>query len=216
MFRAADGSTLDGVLVGQARTGVVLVHEYPADLCGFLSYAEYLAAHGIEALALDLRCFGQATCPASAAARADIAQDVAAGAAELRRRGVSQVSLLGASLGCTIALIAAPTLHPAPASVVCLSGHARFTATVGTTAVPLDAAAAVQHTTSPALFVVAVGDPRVSVAEVRALYAGYAGPTKRLDVLSGAYSGSHGWDLLSRSSTWTPLAAQLAAYLGRL
>jgi pimeloyl-ACP methyl ester carboxylesterase len=215
-FRAADGTTLDGALVGHARTCVVLVHEYPADLCGFLPYAEYLAAHGIEALALDLRCFGNASCPASAAARAQIPQDVAAGAAELRRRGVSDVALLGASLGCTIALIAAPTVHPAPTSVVCLSGHARYTATVGTTAVPLDAAAAVRHTTSPALFVVAAGDPLAGVAEVRALYADYAGRTKRLDVLSGAYTGSHGWDLLSRSSTWTPLAAQLAAYLGRL
>jgi pimeloyl-ACP methyl ester carboxylesterase len=215
-FRAADGTTLDGVLVGHARTGVVLVHEYPADLCGFLPYAEYLAAHGIEALALDLRCFGNAGCPASAAARAHIPQDVAAGAAELRRRGVSDVALLGASLGCTIALIAAPTVHPAPASVVCLSGHARYTATVGTTAVPLDAAAAVRHTTSPALFVVAAGDPLAGVAAVRALYTDYAGRTKRLDVLSGSYTGLHGWDLLSRSSTWTPLAAQLAAYLGRL
>ena len=214
-FQAADGTTLDGVLVGHASTGVVLVHEYPADLCGFLPYAEYLGAHGVEAVALDLRCFGNATCPASAAARARIPQDVAAGAAELRRRGVSQVALLGASLGCTIALIAAPTVHPAPASVVCLSGHARYTATVGTTAVPLDAAAAVRHTTSPALFVVAVDDPRVGAGEVRALYTGYAGRTKRLDVLSGAYTGGHGWDLLSRSSTWTPLAAQLAAYLGR-
>ena len=214
-FRTADGTTLDGVLVGHARIGVVLVHEYPADLCGFLPYAEYLAARGVESLALDLRCFGNAGCPASAAARAHIPQDVAAGAAELRRRGVSHVALLGASLGCTIALIAAPTVRPSPASVVCLSGHARFTATVGTTPVSLDAAAAARHATSPALFVVADGDPRVGVAEVRALYADYAGTTKRLDVLSGAYAGSHGWDLLSRSSTWTPLAAQLAACLRR-
>lgn len=214
-FRAADGTTLDGVLVGHARTGVVLVHEYPADLCGFLPYAEYLAAHGVEALALDLRCFGNAGCPASAAARGRIPQDVAAGSAELRRRGVSHVALLGASLGCTIMLMAAPTVLPAPASVVCLSGHARFTATVGTTPVPLDAAAAARQATSPALFVVADGDPRVGVTEVRALYADYASTTKRLDVLSGAYTGSHGWDLLRRSSTWTPLAAQLAAYLRR-
>jgi pimeloyl-ACP methyl ester carboxylesterase len=194
---------------------VVLVHEYPADLCGFLPYAEYLAAHGIEALALDLRCFGNATCPANASARAHIPQDVAAGVTELRRRGVAHVALLGASLGCTIALIAAPTVQPAPTSVVCLSGHARYTATVGTTPVSLDAAAAVRQTTSPALFIIAAGDPLAGVAEVRALFADYAGRTKRLDVLSGAYTGSHGWDLLGQNSTWTPLAAQLAAYLGR-
>ena len=125
------------------------------------------------------------------------------------------MALLGASLGCTIALIAEPALHPAPAAVVCLSGRADFTATVGSTSVPLDAAAAAQRTSGPALFVVATGDPRVGVAEVRALYADYAGRPKRLDVFSGRYAGAHGWDLLRQSSTWTPLAAQLAAYLRR-
>jgi pimeloyl-ACP methyl ester carboxylesterase len=214
-FHADDGTALDGVLVGHASTGVVLVHEYPADLCGFLPYAEYLAAHGVEALALDLRCFGNAGCPASAAGRERIPQDVAAGAAELRRRGVSQVALLGASLGCTIALIAEPTVRPPPAAAVCLSGHARYTATVGTTAVPLDAASVVSRATSPALFIVGADDPQVGVGEVRGLYAGYAGQPKRLDVLSGGYAGSHGWDLLRQGSAWTPLAAQLAAYLGR-
>ena len=34
-FEAADGTALDGVLVGRGAAGVVLVHEYPADLCGF-------------------------------------------------------------------------------------------------------------------------------------------------------------------------------------
>jgi hypothetical protein len=47
------------------------------------------------------------------------------------------------------------------------------------------------------------------------LFGDYASTTKRLDILSGGYTGSHGWDLLRRSSTWTPLAAQLAAYLRR-
>src|SRR6266540_3294080 len=34
-FRATDGTRLDGALVGSGRTGVVLLHQYPNNLCGF-------------------------------------------------------------------------------------------------------------------------------------------------------------------------------------
>jgi hypothetical protein len=40
--------------------GVVLLHQYPADLCGFWPYAVYLSKRGLHALAIDLRCFGVA------------------------------------------------------------------------------------------------------------------------------------------------------------
>jgi hypothetical protein len=33
-FPATDGVVLDGVLVGSGPAGVVLLHQYPADLCG--------------------------------------------------------------------------------------------------------------------------------------------------------------------------------------
>jgi hypothetical protein len=40
-FTAADGTSLDGVMVGSGTTGVVLVHEYPADLSGSWPFADY-------------------------------------------------------------------------------------------------------------------------------------------------------------------------------
>jgi hypothetical protein len=42
-FQAADGTSLDGVMVGNGPAGVVLTHEYPADLCGSWPFAAYLA-----------------------------------------------------------------------------------------------------------------------------------------------------------------------------
>src|SRR5262245_8728000 len=37
----SDGLKLDGVSVGKGALGVVLLHEYPADLCGWWPYANY-------------------------------------------------------------------------------------------------------------------------------------------------------------------------------
>src|SRR2546428_10529610 len=62
-FRAADGTVLDGAAVGTGRSGVVLAHEYPADLCGWWPFATHLARHGFRVLAFDFRCFGLSTCP---------------------------------------------------------------------------------------------------------------------------------------------------------
>ncbi len=62
-FPAADGTQLDGVLVGSGPAGVVLLHQHPADLCGFWPYAVYLSKRGLQALAIDLRCYGESACP---------------------------------------------------------------------------------------------------------------------------------------------------------
>ena len=51
--QAADGTSLDGVLVGSGPAGVVLVHQYPSDLCGFWPFADYLAKRGLRAFAIE-------------------------------------------------------------------------------------------------------------------------------------------------------------------
>src|SRR5690349_18950079 len=61
-LRTSDGLTLDGVSVGDGDLGVVLLHEYPADLCGWWAYANYLADRGMRALAIDMRCLGDSEC----------------------------------------------------------------------------------------------------------------------------------------------------------
>lgn len=75
---------------------MVLVHEYPADLCGFWPFTDYLGRRGLRAFAIDLRCFGRSACP-QGDARGRVVDDIAAAVAELRHRGVTRVALVGAS-----------------------------------------------------------------------------------------------------------------------
>jgi pimeloyl-ACP methyl ester carboxylesterase len=89
-FPAADGTQLDGVLVGSGPAGVVLLHQYRADLCGFWPYAVYLSKHKLQALAIDLRCFGLSACPEDAKSR--VVDDVAGAIAELQRHGAKRMS----------------------------------------------------------------------------------------------------------------------------
>jgi alpha-beta hydrolase superfamily lysophospholipase len=212
-FRAADGTALDGVLVGRGEAGVVLVHEYPADLCGFWPFADYLAKRGLRAFAIDLRCFGRSACP-EGAARGRVVDDVAAAVAELRRRGVRRVALVGASMGGAAVLIAATRVRPPVAAVVSLSGEADPTNLVG--GIPLDAGAVVKRLAVPAMFVVATGDQYAPVAETRGLYRAVKARGRRLEVLSGpAFDGRHGWDLLADQAggDFTPVAAAVAGFV---
>ncbi|MFB9236310.1 alpha/beta hydrolase [Plantactinospora siamensis] len=213
---ASDGVRLDAAEVGSGAAGVVLVHEYPADLCGFWPYAVYLSQRGLHVLDLDLRCFGSSACPPTDAARADLAADVSGAVAELHRRGARRVAVLGASMGGTVALAAAAEPQSAVSAVVCLSCHASFTPHVGGTAVPLTVGAAVRVIRCPALYVVASDDPHLKRGEVQALYRDTGSADKHLDVLTGPQATTHGWDLLGTTdSGWTAVAGTVAAFLVR-
>jgi putative transposase len=76
-------------MVGSGTAGVVLAHEYPADLCGFWPFAGYLGKRGLRAFDIDLRCFGLSACP-EGDARGRVVDDIAAAVAELRHRGVTK------------------------------------------------------------------------------------------------------------------------------
>ena len=125
-FQAADGTSLDGVMVGSGPAGVVLAHEYPADLCGYWPFAAYLAKRGLRAFAIDLRCFVRSACP-EGDARGRVVDDLAAAVAELRRRGVTRVALVGASMGGAAVLIAGTRVQPPVAAVVSVSGSCSTT-----------------------------------------------------------------------------------------
>jgi pimeloyl-ACP methyl ester carboxylesterase len=129
-FTAADGTSLNGVLVGRGRAGVVLAHQYPRDLCGFWPFADYLAKRGLRAFAIDLRCFGRSACP-EGDAKGRVVDDLDAAVAELRRRGVTRVGLVGASMGGAAVLIAGTRVKPPVAAVVSLSGEPDPTNLVG-------------------------------------------------------------------------------------
>jgi pimeloyl-ACP methyl ester carboxylesterase len=206
-FRTSDGLTLSGAVVGSGPVGAVLIHEYPRDLCGWWPYARYLAGHGVRALLFDLRCFGESPCPSG---RGHATTDVAAAMAEVRRRGARRVALVGASMGGAIAVVAAARLHPA--AVVDLSGERDTTGL--TPGIDADAGAAARDVTAPALFAVARGDRYVPVPDMRAVARGVRSSTSRLIVLPAA--AGHGWDMLfGTTSTWSPLAATVAAFIRR-
>ena len=210
-FASTDGVQLSAAMVGGGGAGVVLVHQYPADLCGFWPYAVYLAHKGLRVLDLDVRCYGRSSCPQADQARGHVADDVVAAVAELRRQGATRVALVGASMGGTAVLVAGTRVRPPAAAVVSLSGEPDLTSLID---LPLKASAAVPQLTSPALYVVATGDSDVSVAQTRALYRATRATDKRLMVLSGADSGRHGWELLTDyQGHWTKVAAQTAAFV---
>jgi alpha-beta hydrolase superfamily lysophospholipase len=211
-FQAADGTSLDGVLVGSGPAGVVLVHQYPSDLCGFWPFADYLAKRGLRAFAIDLRCFGRSACP-EGEARGRVIDDLDAAVAELRRRGARRVGLVGASMGGAAALIAGTRVQPSVAAVVSLSGEADPTSLVG--GIPLDAGAVVGKLTVPTMLVVATNDSYASVAETREMYRAVKSKDKRLEVLAGPFDARHGWELLTdpASGQFGSVAAKVAAFL---
>jgi dienelactone hydrolase len=212
-FAAADGTSLNGILVGRGPAGVVLAHQYPSDLCGFWPFADYLAKRGLRAFAIDLRCFGRSACP-EGDAKGRVVDDLDAAVAELRRRGVTRVALVGASMGGAAVLIAGTRVQPPVAAVVSLSGEADPTSLVG--GIPLNAGAVVDQLRVPTMFVVATHDRYVSVQEARAMYRAVKTGDKRLEVLSGDFDGGHGWALLKNPATgeeFGPVAAKVAAFL---
>lgn len=206
-FRTSDGVMLSGAVVGSGPIGAVLIHEYPRDYCGWLPYSGYLSRHGVRALLFDLRCFGRSPCPGG---RGHAITDVAAAMAELHRQGARRVALVGASMGGAIAVVAAARLHPA--AVVDLSGERDTTGL--TPGIDADAGAAAHGVTAPALFAVARGDRYVPVDDMRAVARRVRSATKRLVVLPAV--AGHGWDLLfGVGTTWSPLAAEVAAFIRR-
>jgi pimeloyl-ACP methyl ester carboxylesterase len=206
-FRTSDGLSLAGAVVGSGPVGAVLIHEFPLDYCGWWPYARYLSHRGVQALAFDLRCFGSSPCPNG---RGHAVTDVAAAVAELRRRGVRRVALVGASMGGSIAVVAAAQLHPA--AVVDLSGERNTTGL--TPGIDANAGAAARRVTAPSLFAVAHGDRYVTVADMRAVAGRVRSPTSRVIVLPAA--AGHGWAMLAGTTTeWSRLAATVAAFIRR-
>jgi dienelactone hydrolase len=208
-FPAHGGARLDGVLVGRGSTGVVLVHQFPGDLCGWWQYAVYLAQHGFEALPIDLRCFGRSSCPK--ADQDDPVGDVAAAARVLLRSGVKRVAVIGASLGGTVAVIAGAHVSPRPSAVIDLSGELDDGHMLGP-GPDLNAGAAAPTLRSPTLFVVSQTDAVSPVPDMQTVYRLTATRLKRLIVEPSAYG--HGWDMLNGTySTWSPLANILVGFL---
>jgi len=174
-FASANGTPLQGLLVGTGSVGVVLAHQSESDLCQWRPYAYTLASKGYRALTLSMAFH--------------LDEDVAGAVAALRARGVQHVVLIGASMGGTAVLGAATEVDPPVDAVVSLSAPARYQ-TVN--ALPL-----VPKLRMPTLYVVASGDTAFA-EDGRALYAASPPSLRTLLVVDGA---AHGVDMLTPAVT---------------
>ena len=106
--------------------------------------------------------------------------DVVAAAAQLHRRGVDQVVLVGSSMGGTAVLSAATRIRPPVAGVVSLSGASSFGG--------VDAEGAMGRLRVPVLFVVGADDQQFR-EQARLMHRAARVADKRLLVVPG---GGHG------------------------
>jgi len=178
------GADLDGVVIGDGPTGVVLAHQLHSNLCSWLPFAKRLAAEGMHVLAFDF--------PGTS----DLDRYVLAAVAELRRQGAHSVALAGASMGGTAVLVAA-SRDSNISRVASLSGPRNFEG--------LAAGRAVPRVRVPTLFVAGREDSPY-VDDARAMYRA-ATTDKRLLVVPGS---DHGTDLLEDEQVGDQLLAFLA------
>jgi alpha-beta hydrolase superfamily lysophospholipase len=194
-LRAEDGFRLYAVEAGEGTTGVVLAHESPADLCGWLPYAATLTRAGIRVLAFDFRGFGDSR-PAPDAAPLAYGRDLRAAVGRLRADGARKVFLVGASFGGAAALAYAPQLDVD--GVVSLSGETRLAGA------KLNGLAQVARLRRPLLIVGSRHDRYLPVSDALALLRRAGTEDKRTALYPG---GFHGWDIVEDA----PYAARARA-----
>jgi pimeloyl-ACP methyl ester carboxylesterase len=179
------GADLDGVVIGDGATGVVLAHQLHSNLCSWLPFAKRLAATAeMRVLAFDF--------PSTS----NLDRYVLAAVAELRREGAHSIAFAGASMGGTAGLVAA-SRNAKISRVASLSGPRNFE--------ELAAGRAVPHVGVPMLFVAGKEDAPY-VDDARAMYRAATGD-KRLLVVPGS---DHGTDLLDDEQVGDQLLAFLA------
>src|SRR4051812_1983225 len=101
-LRTSDGERVYAAELGSGVRGVVVGHEFGANLCDWLPTGEALADAGFHVLLVDFRGFGLPPRPRTRPW--NLPADLAAGAAELRRRGATRIALVGGSMGGTAAI----------------------------------------------------------------------------------------------------------------
>jgi alpha-beta hydrolase superfamily lysophospholipase len=189
-FRAADGVRLDGAVLGTGKTGVVLAHESPADLCGWVPYARMLTGAGFRVLLFDHRGFGSSESPADSVKAGHYSSDLVGAVDELKREGADSVFLMGASFGGVTSMVAGSRLGTKVAGVISVSGETRLGPG------DLDALAAVPKLRAPFLILASQQDGFLLPDDARQLERRAGSEHKRLVVFPG---GNHGWDLFLSS-----------------
>ena len=173
---------------GSGSTGVVLAHESPGGLCGWLPAVPTFTAHGLRVLAFDFRGF-----PPSASApnrtADDFAPDLQATVDTLHSAGADKVFVVGASFGGAVMLAEGAKLHGV-AGFVSLSGELEIPAHA------VNALAGVRRLQAPLLVMASRGDYYFDAADARRMVKAAGSADKQLALYPGS---NHGWDLLEQA-----------------
>jgi pimeloyl-ACP methyl ester carboxylesterase len=180
-FGVGGATNLAGIVAGKGTTGIVLAHEFGADVCQWILEFNELIGKGYRVLAFDSHGFG-----ASGDSPANFDDDVVAAAAALRADGATKVVLMGASMGGTFSLSAATKVAPPVAAVISSSGPALYGG--------VDAAAAVPEIAVPVLFVAQEDDGLFGQAATQMHAVAKASPDAQIKVTPGT---THGYRLVS-------------------
>ena len=197
-----DGLRLDARLfAADGRRLVLLLHMYPADQRSWYDFARALRQDGVSALTLDFRGYGASEGEKDAE---NIDRDARAALAFARAQGYESVMLVGASMGGTVAILAAAA-EPV-AGVITLSAPISFRG--------LDAESAAGDLAVPLAVMASRGDR--SAADSLARLAERAGLDERHAVL---YEGrAHGTDMLTGqdgAQVWARLRELIAEFWSR-
>lgn len=103
-----DGARLELSSVGRGETVALLLHQTGRSAsCGWWPFANRMAENGIRAVMVDLCNFGRSTCDQSKPWSTDYVDQVVRVVAHVRSSGATRISLVGASLGGTVAAVSA-------------------------------------------------------------------------------------------------------------
>ncbi|GIF48096.1 alpha/beta hydrolase family protein [Asanoa ferruginea] len=175
-FGAAGATNLAGLIGGTGTAGVVLAHQAEANLCQWILGFNELIGKGYKVLAFDFHGHG-----ASESSEVGFDDDVVAAAATLRADGATSIVLIGASMGGTFSVAAAPKITPPVAGVVSVSAPLAYAG--------VSAQQAAATLSVPVLYVANENDGIIGDAATELKAASTASPDAQALVTSGAIHG---------------------------
>ncbi len=196
---------LFAVASGSGSTGVVLAHESPGGLCGWLPAMPTFTAHRLRVLAFDFRGFPPSATPPNRKLD-DFAPDLQAAVDALHGEGARNVFVVGASFGGAVSLSEGAMLHGV-AGFVSLSGELELPAR-GIETLPH-----VRRLRAPLLVMASRHDPYLDAPAAKRMIRAAGSPDKQLVLYPGSY---HGWDLLEQAPferrAWSRLLGWIGAH----
>lgn len=187
LWLEADGDTFEAGVVGEGSTVAVLLHQSGSNYCGWAPFVSVLEENGIRSILINLCDSGLTECAGHEKILTG-ANAVIAATEWARANGAIRVVVVGASMGGTIAFVAAGSEHGTGIDAVAnMAGPISFE--------DVSAADFAPNVKVPILFAVSETDPVVSVAELENL-----GGLTTSEQVSFAIGSGHGWDLLFEGS----------------